>query len=227
MSRAYSEKISFITFFPLCANIFTNAPGLCVPCSNAFTCQREHSVPDALPLRGSDSAFQSATESRCFWWLRRRNFHVHRWCGLSLHTDWLSESAGSQLSPAVCKNLGAHWNIRHHWVQLVPISCSLARNVLLQSFVGPLWYCRSPLWSFAVLCASRVRLTHFQCVSRCHSAQWKSHAFSCSTKNNIFNVTSVLLLWWEMRVLTLVPCYPFSIRGVGNTDIVYVHASDW
>ena len=23
----------------------------CVPCSNAFTCQREHSVPDALPLR--------------------------------------------------------------------------------------------------------------------------------------------------------------------------------
>jgi len=38
--------------------------------------------------------------------------------------------------------------------------------------------------------------------SRSHSAQWKSHAFSCSTKNNIFNVISVLLLWWEMRVLT-------------------------
>ena len=50
--------------------------------------------------------------------------------------------------------------------------------------------------------ASRVRLTHFRWVSRSHSAQWKSHAFSCSTKNNIFNVTSVLLLWWEMRVLT-------------------------
>ena len=55
--------------------------------------------------------------------------------------------------------------------------------------------------------ASRVRLTHFRWVSRSHSAQWKSHAFSCSTKNNIFNVTSVLLLWWEIRV--------------------YVRASDW
>jgi len=40
--------------------------------------------------------------------------------------------------------------------------------------------------------ASRVRLTHFRGVLRSHSAQWKSHAFSCSTKNNIFNVTSVL-----------------------------------
>jgi len=50
--------------------------------------------------------------------------------------------------------------------------------------------------------ASHVRLTHFRWVSRSHSTQWKSHAFSCSTKNNIFNVTSVLLLWWEMRVLT-------------------------
>jgi len=50
--------------------------------------------------------------------------------------------------------------------------------------------------------ASRVRLTHFRWVSRSHSAQWKSHAFSCSTKNNIFNVTRVLLLWWEMRILT-------------------------
>jgi len=40
--------------------------------------------------------------------------------------------------------------------------------------------------------ASRVTLTltHFRRVSRSHSAQWKSHAFSCSTKNNIFNVTS-------------------------------------
>ena len=50
--------------------------------------------------------------------------------------------------------------------------------------------------------ASRMRLMHFWWVSGCHSAQWKSHAFSCSTKNYIFNVTSVLLLWWEMRVLT-------------------------
>jgi len=50
--------------------------------------------------------------------------------------------------------------------------------------------------------ASRVRLAHFRWVSRSHSARWKSHAFSCSTKNNIFNVTSVLLLLWEMRILT-------------------------
>jgi len=28
ISRNYSEKISFITFFPLFTNIFTNAPGL-------------------------------------------------------------------------------------------------------------------------------------------------------------------------------------------------------
>ena len=32
------------------------------------------------------------------------------------------------------KNLGAHWNIRHHWVQLVSISCSLACNAPLRSF---------------------------------------------------------------------------------------------
>ena len=28
ISRNYSEKISFVTFFPLFTNIFTNAPGL-------------------------------------------------------------------------------------------------------------------------------------------------------------------------------------------------------
>jgi len=33
MSRAYSEKISFITFFPLFTNIFTNAPGLLLLCA--------------------------------------------------------------------------------------------------------------------------------------------------------------------------------------------------
>jgi len=31
------------------------------------------------------------------------NFHIHRWRGLPLHTDWLSESAGFQLSPAACE----------------------------------------------------------------------------------------------------------------------------
>ena len=31
------------------------------------------------------------------------NLHVHRWRGLPLRTDWLSESAGSQLSPAACE----------------------------------------------------------------------------------------------------------------------------
>jgi len=57
------------------------------------------------------------------------------------------------------KNLGAHWNIRHYWVQLVSISCSLARNAPLRSFVsllwvlcGPLWVLCGPLWSFVVLC---------------------------------------------------------------------------
>jgi len=30
------------------------------------------------------------------------NFDVHRWRGLPLHTDWLSQSAGSQLGPAAC-----------------------------------------------------------------------------------------------------------------------------
>ena len=36
-------------------------------------------------------------------WDEEWNFHVHRWRGLPLRTDWLSESAGSQLSPAACK----------------------------------------------------------------------------------------------------------------------------
>ena len=31
------------------------------------------------------------------------NFHIHRWRGLPLRTDWLSESAGFQLSPAACE----------------------------------------------------------------------------------------------------------------------------
>ena len=82
--------------------------------------------------------------------------------------------------------------------------------------------------------ASRVRLTHFRWISRSHSAQWKSHAFSCSTKNNIFNVTSVYssmvndcasvnsFLAAHRHNLRSVALCPFSIRGVGNTDIVYV-----
>jgi len=36
-------------------------------------------------------------------WDEEWNFHVHRWCCLPLRTDWLSESAGSQLSPAACE----------------------------------------------------------------------------------------------------------------------------
>ena len=53
--------------------------------------------------------------------------------------------------------------------------------------------------------ASRVRLTHFRWVSRSHSAQWKSHAFSCTTKNNIFmsQVFSFCGKKWEFSL----PCY--------------------
>ena len=36
-------------------------------------------------------------------WDEEWNFHVHRWRRLPLRTDWLSESAGSQLSPAACE----------------------------------------------------------------------------------------------------------------------------
>ena len=36
-------------------------------------------------------------------WDEEWNFHVHRWHGLPLRTDWLSKSAGSQLSPAACE----------------------------------------------------------------------------------------------------------------------------
>ena len=50
------------------------------------------------PLDYTMVVFQSATESRCFWWLRRRMKFPR-----PLHTDWLSESAGSQLSPAACE----------------------------------------------------------------------------------------------------------------------------
>jgi len=51
------------------------------------------------------------------------------------------------------KNLGTLWNIRHHWVQLVPISCSLARNAPLRSFVvfcGPLWVLCGPLRQWCI-----------------------------------------------------------------------------
>ena len=37
ISRNYSEKISFITFFPIFTNIFTNAPGLQVNSRNDFS----------------------------------------------------------------------------------------------------------------------------------------------------------------------------------------------
>ena len=88
----------------------------CMPCSNAFACQREHSMPDALPLqlwqrlpvtthwiiRWSCSSQRWRADASDDWdeeW----NFHVRRWCGLPLRTDWLSDSAGSQLSQAACK----------------------------------------------------------------------------------------------------------------------------
>ena len=94
---------------------------------------------------GSDSAFQSATESRCFWWLRQRMKFPRPQMARSASAYWVAvrERRFSTKSGSHVKNLGAHWNIRHHWVQLVPISCSLARNTPLRSFVvlcGPLRY---------------------------------------------------------------------------------------
>ena len=61
---------------------------------------------------------------------------------------WLSEIAGSQLSPAACEK---SWHALEYKAILSSIGanfCSIARNVPLQSFVGRLRYCRS----YVVLC---------------------------------------------------------------------------
>ena len=52
---------------------------------------------------------------------------------------WLPtrQKINTEVNERVLKNLGAHWNIRHHWFQLVPISCSLAHNVPLWVLCGP------------------------------------------------------------------------------------------
>jgi len=51
ISRNYSEKISFITFFPFFINIFTNAPGLPVDLQQASTCGtvRRRAAPLRIP----------------------------------------------------------------------------------------------------------------------------------------------------------------------------------
>jgi len=54
-------------------------------------------------------------------WDEEWNFHVHRWHCLPLHTDWLSEIAGCQLSPAACEKywraLEYKGTIEFNWCQ--------------------------------------------------------------------------------------------------------------
>ena len=61
------------------------------------------SMPDALPLRLWQCLPVSDRADASDDWDEEWNFHVHRWRVLPLHTDWLSESAGSQQSPAACE----------------------------------------------------------------------------------------------------------------------------
>ena len=96
------------------------------------------------PLDYTMVVFQSAMESRCFWWLRQRMKFPRPQMVRSASAYWLAirERRFSTKSRSMWKIL-ARWNIRHHWVQSVPISCSLARNAPLRSFVvlcGPLRY---------------------------------------------------------------------------------------
>ena len=120
----------------------------CVPCSNAFACQREHSVPDVLLLRLWQRLPVTTPPG-----LYDGRVPVSDGEPMLLITETKNEISTST-DGAVClcvltgyqrvqvfnwvrqhvKNLGVHWNIRHHWVQLVPISCSLAHNVPLLSF---------------------------------------------------------------------------------------------
>ena len=54
-------------------------------------------------------------------WNEEWNFHVRRWHGLPLRTDWLSKRAGSQLSPAACeKSWRALSSIGANFLQLSP-----------------------------------------------------------------------------------------------------------
>ena len=71
-------------------------------------------------------------------WDEEWNFHVHRWRGLPLRTDWLSESAGSQLSPAACEK---SWRTLEYKAP----SSSIGANFLQLSLCGPLWVFCGPL----------------------------------------------------------------------------------
>ena len=95
------------SFFPASAFWTVRLPSVdvdcCVRCSNAFACQREHSVPDALPLRLWQRLPVSDGEPMLLMTETTNEIYTSTWRGLPLHTDWLSESAGSQLSPAACE----------------------------------------------------------------------------------------------------------------------------
>ena len=58
ISRNYSEKISFITFFPLFTNIFTNAPGLTLN-SDKSDSNQCYSVSESATARCSHSTVVS------------------------------------------------------------------------------------------------------------------------------------------------------------------------
>ena len=63
------------------------------------TQRAEHVAAAALTVPSSQRRRADASDD----WDEERNFHIHRWRGLPLRTDWLSERAGSQLSPAACE----------------------------------------------------------------------------------------------------------------------------
>jgi len=75
-------------------------------------------------------------------WDEEWNFHVHRWRGLPLRTDWLSESAGSQLSPAACEK---SWRTLEYKAPLSSIGANFLQLSPQCSFVGLLWVLCGPL----------------------------------------------------------------------------------
>ena len=83
-------------------------------------------------------------------WDDEWNLHVHRWRGLPLRTDWLSESAGSQLSPAACEKSCRALEYKAPSSSIGASFLQLSCNAPLRSFVGLLWVLCGPLRSFAV-----------------------------------------------------------------------------
>jgi len=97
------------SFFPACGfwtvQVGQAAISRCwlLRASNAFACQREHRAGRAAAAALTAPSSQRWRADASDDWDEEWNLHVHRWRGLPLCTKWLSESAGSQLSPAACK----------------------------------------------------------------------------------------------------------------------------